>query len=437
MSNAPAVRGTTTAEKPAADDAGFSVVEVVVAMTVFVVLAVAVLAVLLTALGGTRSNAQRVQAANLAAEQVEAVRSLRADQIPDGVTNPPSSGTVVDGTTYTVTQSASFLTGDGAASICTSTSTKPTFKRVSVSVTWPDMGAVAPVTSDTVVSVGLGRAGLDETKGIAAILVRDAKAAPVASQLVTLGTSSSRLTDKDGCAVFVNLAPGSYSAVLDTDTWVDLDGVQRHVEPITVVAAEVRRVEVDYDLAGSLSASFTAPSGYSIPTAVNIPLTIKPPGDSGVPRRALDCAAPGADPRTCASSLATGARVVENLFPRKYNVWAGACLDAEPITLPNLPSVEVGQGLSSSVSLPLAEVRIQVQGSVTANQRVYARHAADGGCSETFWDIGGAPRNGNERLNVALPQGTYTFSLDPTGGSKKSDMKKLTVGIVQDVSVKR
>ena len=412
----------------AGDDAGFSIVEVVVAMTIFVILTVAVLGILVSALGGTRSNAQRVQAANLAAQQVEAVRSLRADQIPDGVTTPATSGTTVDGTTYTVTQSSGFLAGDGAASICTSTSTRPTFKRVTVSVTWPGMGTTAPVRSDTVVSVGLGRAGLDETRGIAAILVQDARAVPVPRQLVTLGPAGAVTTDDDGCAVFTNLAPGSYSAVVDTAGWVDVDGVQRHVAPISVVAGEVRRVQVDYDRASTLNASFTTPSGYAVPTTVGVPVTASFPLQSGGPRRALDCADTGAVAATCVSGPAAGPRQVGNLFPGTYTAWAGTCADAE---VAGAPTVKIGQGLPSSVALPLAGARINVQGPSRAGERVYALHTADASCSGLVWDVGAVPTSG--RLQVALPQGRWTFSLDRTGVGG-SDTETLTAGSIQNVA---
>lgn len=416
------------------DDAGFSVVEVIVAMSIFVIMTVAVLGILVSSLGGTRSNAQRVQAANIAAQQIEAVRSLRADQVPNGVTTPIASGTTVEGTTYTMTQSAAFLSGDGATSICTSTSTKPTFKRVTVTVTWPDMGATAPVRSDTVVSIGLGGAGLDETKGIAAVLVQDAVAAPVRNQLVSLGTSGAVLTDSDGCAVFANLVPGGYTAVVDTDTKVDVDGFQRHSEPIDVVAGQVRRVIVDYDIASTMKIVFTAPPGSSVPSGLDLPVTANFDLAEAGPRRVVASCSPDADLRTCATTLPDGSRQLAALFPGTYTAWAGTCTDADIPQAVNggPPPVAVGPSLPGNVTVRLAGASITAP-NAPRNKTVivYALHAADGVCAASVFPVGTMRRGAT--LKVALPQGAYTFSLADSSGSNLPSL--ITAGSTASVSI--
>lgn len=408
------------------DDAGFSLVEVVVAMAIFVVLTVAVLAVLVTSLGGVRSNAQRVQAANLAAQQIEAVRSQRADDIPDGTTTASASGTTVEGTTYTVQQSAAFYAGDQKQNVCDSSSDTPSFKRVSVSVTWPEMGSVKPVRSATVVAVGLGDAGL--TKGIVAVTVLDSTPAPVKNVPVRLDSGATSTTDDQGCAVFTDVVPGSYRSTLDSTGYVGIDGQQRYTSPetIAVTASKISRQTVQYDRPGRLSVTWKTPAGFRVPDAPGLPVSLgyalaAPPG----PRPADTCPT-GPLPQHCVTGPPQGPRMLTPLFPANYQVWAGLCEDSRP----DAPAaVDLVRGGSQTVEVPLGSIQFAFgsQQQSYAGAEVSATHVKDPRCESTVLRFGTVPTSGP--LGLAMPQGTWKISLSPSGSRPEfTTTCKITVG---------
>lgn len=415
-----------------ASDDGFSLIEVVVAMSLFVILTVAVLAVLLTSLGGARSNAQRVQAANLAAQQIEAVRSQRADDIPDGTTTASASGTTVEGTTYTMQQSAAFYAGDQKQNICDSSSDTPSFKRVSVSVTWPDMGSVRPVSSTTVVAVGLGDAGL--TKGIVAVSVLDSTPAPVKGLPVRLDSGATSTTDDQGCAVFTDVAPGSYRSTLNSTGYVGINGQQQYTSPdvVPVTASKISRQTVQYDRPGRLSVTWKTPPGFRVPDAPGLPVSLgyalaDPPG----PRPADTCPT-GPPPQHCVTGPPQGPRALTPLFPANYQVWAGLCDDSRPA---DVSAVDLPRGADRSLVVPLASLELvpsDARNPRFAGWTASMTHAADARCAERTLTFGVVPNNGN--LQISLPQGRWAIRLVSPAGGVAQGTFTLTAGDTSRVS---
>jgi prepilin-type N-terminal cleavage/methylation domain-containing protein len=152
------------------EDDGFTLVETLAAMIVFAILAVSVGGTILHLFRLTEDNTARVVAANLATEQIEAARAKRALDVEDGaveITPKP----VVNGTQYTVVRTANYVAEDSATTLCEtgSGSTRLAYKLVTVHVTWPNMGSVQPVRQDTLLALGLGFDGVDESKGTIAV----------------------------------------------------------------------------------------------------------------------------------------------------------------------------------------------------------------------------------------------------------------------------
>lgn len=429
-------RSAERAVATSGDDAGFSIVEVVVAMVVFVVMTLAVLGVLVSALGGSRTNAQRVQAANIAAQQMEAVRFTaegrriidgRASTVADitgGVSDQvTTSDQNVDGTTYTVTQSAAYYSGDGSVSICRGSTQNPTYQRVSVEVTWPDQGRIPPVRSDTVIAVGLGKDGFNAARGILALQVQGSEAQPISGQRVTISSGPSVITDADGCAVFANLLPGTYQGAVNTPKLVGLEGEQLATSgSVGVTAGKVSKGTIDYDLAGQLNVVLTPPATtYRLPVS-SVPLRLgfgsyvdpsktKVVGPCGPATATISCTATGTP----------GQPAVQRLFPGPYTVVAGACADARGIippdtTVPATPAgttlesppgapVPIG-GLSAAVPVKLAGVTLITPTGV-AGQPLYAFHRADAGCADSVIALGAAT---SPTTAVAVPGGEWSFS---------------------------
>ena len=252
------------------DDQGFSLIEVVVAMVIFAVMVTATLGILVKTLDVTKGNAHRVAAANLATKQIEAARSQLAVDIPDGST---SRTEIVAGTTFTITQDASYVLSGSDESLCQNTGGELAYKLVTVTVEWPNMGSVQPVRSDTVKAMGVGDEGLDEALGAVAVGVTGATGDPVPGISVTLAPGSrTRTTGSNGCAVFVNLPVGAsateYTASVNQIGFVGPLNTQYQEIAIDAVAGQIRGGDLRYDRERTLAVQVDAPAGYSMPSGV-------------------------------------------------------------------------------------------------------------------------------------------------------------------------
>jgi prepilin-type N-terminal cleavage/methylation domain-containing protein len=135
---------------------GYSIVELLVAVTVFALVFAAVSIGIGRALELNRGNRNRSAAAYLAARQLEEVRARSFSSVALGSTtcayttsscNLPSP--------YTVTQNVVWASPGSTSTSCDVPATSGAglaYKRVTVTVTWPDMGGVAPVTSQTLLT---------------------------------------------------------------------------------------------------------------------------------------------------------------------------------------------------------------------------------------------------------------------------------------------
>jgi prepilin-type N-terminal cleavage/methylation domain-containing protein len=138
-------------------DAGFSLMEIVVAMAVFAVFALACATMAIDSLHTSGSNRDRVRAANLAAQEVELVRAeFRSG--PSGVAlNPTPTTKTVGSEAYTVQRHGQWLGPEPTLAALTPvglpyTALTGTVLRVDITVTWPNMGGVKPVINSTLLT---------------------------------------------------------------------------------------------------------------------------------------------------------------------------------------------------------------------------------------------------------------------------------------------
>jgi Tfp pilus assembly protein PilV len=163
---------------PEARDAGLSIVEVVVALLVFAVITVGSIIAVGTTLTISSDNRSREVAANLAAQAVDVARAVTdVVAVASGTTT-----TVVNGTTFTVAQTAAWITTTGVDATCTPASSSGNgslfYKRLQVAVTWSGMRkSTAPVRSDTILAPN-SRLN-DQDTGTIVIGVKDTKGGPV------------------------------------------------------------------------------------------------------------------------------------------------------------------------------------------------------------------------------------------------------------------
>ncbi len=426
---------------PEPDERGLTLVEVIVALTVFALTATAVLVMMLSSLRTSRANRGRVAAANLAAREIEIVRgqfsspalgpkTIALGQVVDP--NPLPGGTegqplVVDHTPYTVTRTAEWQSQGATSSPCDGgASGQLAYLHVTVTVTWPRMDGVTPVTSSTLLTPPLGT--YDSGSGHVKVKVTDALGAPEANQRVTLTPGGSQLTASDGCAFFAFLSPGAYTASVSTPGYVDPSWSATPSVPVTVTANQVAPVTFSYAPAATLDLAPTATAGY--PAPATMPFTVY--------NTALGSTT---HTKTIAAGTTEPTSITTWPYPDGLTAWAGDCADADPQASGGVRqdpfSTNPGQTTSATVATAQADVIVKTnRGVATSNATVVAVHATDSGCRGPVRDpVDGG--NVGEALTLptttdstgvthaSLPFGTWTLKV--SGQRADRSWPRLTV----------
>lgn len=410
----------------AGEEAGFSIFEVVIAISVFAILAGGVAASVKTGVDLARNNRDRDVAANLAAQEMDLVRSSSFTALPLGLVQTPQS---VDGVVYTVSRESQWVATGASTGACDSAGQAPSLLRVRVSVTWTAMQGTQPVRSDTALTPPVG--AYDPNTGHIAVKVRDRLGAPVAGHSVSVtgpGVNRTIVSTSDGCALFDHLAVGTYTVTLNTSGYVDRQSDADPQQTAGVLVGAVTAVGFDYDQAAELQLTLSPAGGGVLPDNVALVLanTIFVP--SGVKLYA-----------------GTGvSRTIADLFPANdgYEVWTGDCADADPEGIAaggaiwpggqRATAIQTSPGGTSAGTVAMSSVHVTVthEGSPTPDKTVVAVHGADSGCpgGETV-TLGVTDAAGV--IVAGLPFGTWTIQvtgeapvsswpsavLDPTGAS--------------------
>lgn len=388
-------------------DEGFTLVEVVVALALFGLLAGTVSVALTSVLKLTRNTQQRTVAANVAQRVIDRLHAISFNDLPLGA--QPAEQVRVGGNDFSVAIATTLVPeAAGATTSPCDGSGALSSRRVSVEVTWAGMGSVRPVRSETVRRVLLS--DLDANLGTITVKVVDRNNSPLTGQAVSLAPGGlSFTTASDGCAVFPNLAPGSYTAGISTPGYVDTKGVASPTRSITAVAGTVTKDPgFSYDQAASLNVGLTVVSPYTTLTYPPLPGTTASLGYSGFTGGSRSYAVCGTSP--CATAVSTTSYGVSGLFPATegYRPWSGACTDAKPSALP--AATVLAAGGTATVTALLAPVDLTLQtsaGAALSGGSVLVTHTADAACATVSVTLT-APA-GSNLVRVALPGGTFSF----------------------------
>jgi type II secretory pathway pseudopilin PulG len=420
------------------DEAGFSLVEIVIALTVLMVLATAVSITLLDGLQISKLGRQRVAASNLAAREAEIVRnqfsssdaSALAVAAAGAVDNAnPLSGSgpsVVDGTAYTVHRDVQWLpTGNGDSACDGGSLVNHPSLRVTVSVTWPDMGSAKPVRVETLLTPPKGTLG---STTIAFVAAKVQNAAGLAAPGVTVeatgpGGSFTHTTDGSGCAVFQVGAAGTYTIVMNMSGWVDQTGAENSTKTTVVSAGQLARMSLTYDRAASMDISLVADSEYPIPSPLPAVNYLRPNVPESSARQVLN-------------SLTMTTRV-SGLWPQTdgYAAWSGGCNDSDPAGVPTSGSrsapVVIGPGAVGVVEARLAPVDITVATDTGATVAGAAITATSLNCPTTAADrqltLGTTDATGH--LKVSLPYGQWQLETTYLSKTMTGPMTPAATGV--------
>jgi prepilin-type N-terminal cleavage/methylation domain-containing protein len=397
-----------------ADEGGFSLMEVVVAMAVFAIFCAASVGLLVRSTGATRGNIQRTAASNLLTEQIQIARSMTALTIPTGVTVRTEA---VSNTTYTITQTAKFLSADSTSSVCDGSGASLAYKLVTVVVTWPEMGSIKPVTGNTLKAVGIGTDGLNTT-GALALGITGSDGTSESDITVTLNNGTTAITGDDGCALFVGLPVGVYSATINQSGYVGSANVQAvNKTGFGVVAGALTRGNISYDKARSFILNAGGAAGAIIPAGLSVRIS-----GGAITTPTVFPACSGAPVSACATGPITGTNgLAKQFFPAIYTVKFGTCVESgdESEVSADL-TAESSEG--STVTVPMGTVAVNVTkilgGASIAGKTITARHVT--GCTETFTtpSVAGG-------TTFKLPYGSWTISTPTTS----SGTTLLSVGV--------
>jgi len=374
-------------ERPSAD-AGFTLLEVVVALVLFGIVASATAAVLVRGVAGSSDNRARAAAANIAAQTMDALRQGGATG--QGYTNlvtRPLDDVSVQGRTYSVFASVTPVRKASTASPCVAGGlTDEIYKKVGVTVTWPAAGSVQPVRSDTIVQ-NPGVAA-DLTKGAVGVVVAGPAAQPQPRVPVTLSSGATQVTDDSGCAYFSGLPAGNYTATASSPGYVDPNGGPAATQTVGVVAASATVVNLVYARAATPRITYrtAGPNGTFDPSYVFY-------GTPGYTLNSGSLSFPG--------TTSTGV-VTPVLYPADsgYETWLGGCASEAPTSRLSFATLP---GASPQVTVPAGGLTLRNTGAASVS--IVLQHT-DPSCTTSY--TGTLPPGVTYRVTVPFGQWTVT-----------------------------
>jgi type II secretory pathway pseudopilin PulG len=254
--------------RPSEREAGVSLIEVMVAMLLFAIMSLGLATSMVTALKVTDNSRNRVVAANLAAEAIDTARGTT--DIMNVVS--AANDVTVDGKTFRVAVDARWVgTVAGSDGQCSAGAGVLRYKRVNVAVTWNGMLAAPPVRADTQVTPS--KRVSDPDRGVIVVSVRTASGAAnpgievtaVPSPLGANGAqaiSATPVTDAQGCAYLLNVAPGTYVVSVSkpgaVPAYIDSSQSLTPSFSVDVVAESSGTAAFQFDQAGTFTVSYAS-----------------------------------------------------------------------------------------------------------------------------------------------------------------------------------
>jgi Tfp pilus assembly protein PilV len=397
------------------DEAGFTIVEVLISAIVVVLVAMATFAAITTAGRTTAETRHRAQAYAVAQQDQARLRTFKVSALSNYSATRTQD---VDGTPYSVASRGEFVTDATGTQTCTGNASAD-YISISSTVTWPSMGSRPPVVIKSIVSPPNGSIAAD--RGALAISVVDGANAPIAG--VTLTGSGpatfSDTTDENGCVLFGNLPAGTYTVTPTTGAGlVDNDGVAPAPKTTSVVAQSTNTLTLQYAPPGRINATFrvdTNPSSSGVTWANSSSDTVMA-YNTGMtaPKRfgTLNVKPP-----------AGAVFAVEPLFPftSPISVYAGACDQNNPTAAsPTMPSAQGSAIVTSNGTATVGPIQLPAlfltvrsgssstnPGSLVAGGHVVVTDPNCSNAKRTF-----TTNSSGALPDPGLPYGTYTVCAD-------------------------
>jgi Tfp pilus assembly protein PilV len=346
------------------EQSGFAIVEVLVSAIILVIVAIGVLGAVEAATRSTSEERHRARATSIAEADLARMRAMRISDL----SNLHQTRTVdQDGTPYTVTSDAEYLTDSTGTASCEAGTASADYIRIRSTVTWPSIGSRPPVMSASIVAPPNG--SVSANSGALAVGIENSQNVGIPG-IGLSGTGAgtfSGVTGSNGCAIFGNLPAGDYTLSLSgvAAGLVDRDGNPPQDQQTSVVAESTNTLVLQYDQPGTIPVSFTTrPSPGAAPVASS--------ADSVVLfNTGMTSARSFGTPGTPAATI-TGT----SLFPfdSDYAVYAGTCEgdnpnpgDDDPPPVPQaVASVLLPPGGSQPATIQLPALYITVRSGTSS-----------------------------------------------------------------------
>ncbi|MEN0012474.1 MAG: carboxypeptidase regulatory-like domain-containing protein, partial [Solirubrobacteraceae bacterium] len=247
------------------DERGFMLIEVLVSAVILVTASLAIFATLTRADTAAGQQQIRVAAANFAQSELERIRSL---PVEDVMTYAQQGTHKINrnGITFTENVVAKWVSDGGDEPECTGQEGGLDYMRTTVTLSWPGMGELRPVS---ITSLFTPNAGAGGTTGSLSVHVIDRDGKPVQGVGISIagqngGGNYSSTTNVNGCVVFGFIAEDTYNLTGQKNGYVDQDSNATIKDTPNVVAATTTKVEYSYDSGGWTGATFKTTLGASV-----------------------------------------------------------------------------------------------------------------------------------------------------------------------------
>ena len=303
---------------PVSSTDGFTVIEILVAITVLVIALVGAALLFENGIVVSGNTRNRVVAQQVASTALEKFRGTAADPtkfttITAGTTTSTQS---VNGLKFSLQQIVDFVSQGSTQSTCDAPGTNSgLLLRARETVTWVGMAGTAPVREATILAAPVG--AYNVASGSIAVKVFDSSGSAASGISVAVAGPMTQTvqTTPEGCAFFAFLTPGTYTATISQGTGV---GDQEDLAPsqtTSVAVGATASLQFNYDNAATITASSW--SNSSATPASGIPIAVV---NSGLQPYGQ-------------YSFAAGITSLTPLFPYAsgYSLFAGNCTDNNPL----------------------------------------------------------------------------------------------------------
>lgn len=424
---------------------GFTLIEVLASALVIVTVAVGALAALDA---GTReSSVSRLRSdAQALAEQDQArLHGLSIDELANINRTLPT--VTLDGVPFTVREQATFISDSTQSQTCSNPTTD--YVQAVSTVTWANMGGSSPVTQTGIITPPIAETA--NGQGGLAVAVTGTGGAGVQGMTVTISgpASATMTTDANGCVLFGDLTPGTYTidvysygpTYVDQSTGTSVTATNPDVVSEAVVAGAIAGQSVSLAAAGTISATFASTSGNPSGTAAGAPAIVAYNSYMGGNHMRLctlrngnscpvvgggDTYFPNTDWPQLATPTPTTAITAYPLAPltTPYTVYGGFCTSDEPALYGGTDqAATVSSGTTTSVSLNEPAMVINVytvggNGKNTTYQLPSRLFIRDLGCNVRYTGYTGIapPVSNGQNPEQALVLENTAYATNQAGG---------------------